>query len=69
MEGDLFHSPCRKRFHSRDQQTFFVNVSFEEPKDFSCVEEEKNPIVGGKNMPVLTAGFTILDNSIFPKGN
>jgi hypothetical protein len=48
---------------------FFVNVSFDEPKDFSCIEEDKNLIVGGKNMPVLTAGFSILGISIFPTGN
>jgi hypothetical protein len=65
----FFIPPCRKRFHTRDQKTFFVNVSFEEPKDFSCVEEDKNLIVGRKNMPVLTAGFSILGNSIFPKGS
>jgi hypothetical protein len=62
MEGDLFHSPMPEKVSLQGSADFFVNVSFEEPKD-------KNLIVGGKSMPVLTAGFSILGNAIFPTGN
>jgi hypothetical protein len=50
MEGDLFHSPMPEKVSLQGSADFFVNVSFEEPKD-------KNLTVGGKKYACIDSGL------------